>query len=163
MQKLGIKYSDMVLYYKNSQKEKVNFNPSYTFEVYSVGSDTIPEDVQSDGLTEHDTIVTIAVSGDLAGYLWVSKRDTYQIKPIEQNISIRGSYIWKVYVFRSHRGKGIATQLLRYSVQREAFHSPFFAFVAANNIPSRKLFRSVGFSPIERKRLVKIGSLKLQY
>lgn len=160
--KLGLKYSNMILYRREPTEGEVSFDSSYTFETYSVDSDTIPTEIKSEDLTEQDEIVTVRTGEEIMGFLWVSERNTYRISPIERTVGIEGKYIWKVFVFPEHRGKGVATQLLCYTVQKESPEESFSAFVAANNIPSRRLFEFVDFAPVTSEKLIKVGSLQVR-
>jgi GNAT superfamily N-acetyltransferase len=85
------------------------------------------------------------------------------VEPLRTELSFDGAYVRRVFVDRSRRNEGIATRLVAMTraVAGAAFAAEtIHALVAADNIPSRRVFVSNGFRSVRRHDYVRVLDLE---
>jgi GNAT superfamily N-acetyltransferase len=72
-----------------------------------------------------------------------------EVDALERRFDPRGAYVWRVYVDREHRGRGIGTGLVRAGLRtaRGAGEAAASALIARDNVPSKRAFGTLGFEP----------------
>ncbi len=64
-----------------------------------------------------------------------------------QNMPEKVAYVWEVLTDQKYEGKGYASKLLEYAIQKLEGYT-FYSCVDEKNIPSLKLHEKFGFKPI---------------
>lgn len=99
-----------------------------------------------------DVVPCAVVDGDVVGYCLLSDRPV-TVPELDATIEPDGAYLWRLYVDPDCRGRGIGTRLLEHArgVAASRYGVPaVVAFVAVDNLPSRRAFERAGFDATDR-------------
>lgn len=122
-----------------------------TLEVVAA-TDRCPEQLSDTPLAPADRIVLARRAGETVGWCCLSDRPVC-VPELHRRVTFPGSYLWRLYVRPAERGRGIGTAIIRRAIEysRTTFDvGTMTALVAPDNIPSRKAFRALGFTPTTR-------------
>jgi len=103
-------------------------------------------------LAPSDLIVLACRDGRPVGWCCLSDRPVY-VPELDRRLRFPGAYLWRLYVDPAERGHGIGTAIVRQAVAyaHTGMDAPrITALVAPDNLPSRKAFGALGFTPTER-------------
>jgi L-amino acid N-acyltransferase YncA len=115
-------------------------------------TDRCPEQLSETPLAPSDRIVLARRAGETVGWCCLSDRPVY-VPELHRRVTFLGSYLWRLYVTPAERERGIGTALIRRAIEhsRTTFDvETMTALVAPDNLPSRKAFRALGFTPTTR-------------
>lgn len=118
-----------------------------------------PAALAGDPVAPDDRILTARLDGRQVGYCVLSDRPVY-VSALDRRLAFRGAYIWRVYVDRDERGRGVGTMLIASAVAAAGTQfetDTVTALVAPDNVPSRRAFRKLGFSRRERYTTIGFG------
>lgn len=113
---------------------------------------TVPDGLAGAHLAPSDRVVTARRDGRVIGYCCVADRPVY-VPELRRRLRVPGAYLWKLYVRPGERGHGVGTALIARAVgvAADGLDAPTVeALVAPDNVPSRRAFARLGFSPVER-------------
>lgn len=122
-----------------------------TIEVRPV-VDGLPPKLAGAPVAPSDTVVVAERAGSPVGWCLLSDRPVY-VPELDRRLRFPGSYLWRLYVIESERGRGVGSALIARSIAYAGENSDsqtLSALVAPDNLPSRKAFRGFGFEPTER-------------
>lgn len=113
-------------------------------------------------LLDGEIVVGAFADGAPLGYLFCSMNATLPIHPLEREISFDGAYVRRVFVAPDHRTEGVAGALLDHALTEatERGAGRATALVARDNVPSRALFESRGFTVRRSHRYARVGPLE---
>lgn len=112
------------------------------------------------GELHDDEWVVAAFDGDTpVGYLFCSLDARLDIAPLERSMRFDGAYLRRVYVVPDHRKRGVASALVATACRdaRDRGAERATALVARDNVPSRALFESHGFTVGRDHWYVRVG------
>ena len=133
--------------------------------------ETVPASTLQPGAIAFDTAVPVALAadewvvvatadGDPVGRAVLTDEPRPYVDPLERAVPITGSYIRRVFVSTGWRKQGVAAALVRHALEAAVSTlgaDAATALVAADNAPSRRLFRSCGFTTVATHQYVRIG------
>lgn len=99
-----------------------------------------------------DRIVVARRDGTPVGWCCLSDRPMY-VSELQRRLRFSGAYLWRLYVRSGERGRGIGSAIIREAVSQARIGmdaKTISALVAPDNLPSRKAFHALGFTPIDR-------------
>lgn len=99
-----------------------------------------------------DSLLLASVDDVTVGYGVLSDRPVH-VDALGRTVDVQGAYLWRLFVDPAHRSRGIASALVGRGLAEAADwpETPSVsALVAADNVPSRRTFEKLGFSPVER-------------
>ena len=82
-----------------------------------------------------------------AGYVAVYNKDDFcKLEDFPDKIDRNGnvSYIWEIVTYKKYKGRGIASKLMQYVLEKFKEYK-IYSCVAKNNIPSLKVHEKYGF------------------
>ncbi len=126
-------------------------------------TDTLPEALGDAPVAPGDRLVLARQSDVTVGWGVVSARPVY-VPELHRRLNLEGAYLWRLYVAPGERGQGVGSALVARAVEVAArgFDEPrISALVAPDNLPSRRAFRTAGFTPSER--FTSLGCCGRQY
>lgn len=120
-------------------------------------ADSCPERLAAAPLAPDDRVVVAWRDGTPVGHCCLSDRRVY-VPELHRRLRPPGLYCWRLFVRPAARGRGIGRALVAAglrespSASNEATpgSSRASALVAPDNLPSRRLFRGLGFRPTVR-------------
>lgn len=121
------------------------------FEVVPV-TERYPEDLDATPIAPSDRVVLARRAGETVGWCCLSDRPVY-VPELHRRLRLPGSYLWRLYVTPEERGRGIGSAIIEQAVDhsRTALGvRTITALVAPDNLPSRRAFQRLGFTPTER-------------
>lgn len=158
-------YNNMILYSIEVDNDLLQEKPiEYQIEVCSDETE-IPDRIDTSDKTKNDFISVAWCEGEVAGYLWFSVRDNYEITGLNNRYYTDGGYIYRVVVDPEFRRQGVAASMLKSTIKWARTNSnvqDIFAFVAANNLPSKRLFEGLGFNQSGRIVSAKVGPFEYE-
>jgi len=98
-------------------------------------------------LEEGHIMIGAFIEKDIVGYIWLSFQKVY-VPEIKAWIEFDGGYLWDLYVTPKFRKKGIGKTLVKHALKTThaiVETKKAYALVNAYNIPSQKMFESMGF------------------
>ena len=155
----GVKAATMLLYVSETVPE-TRSPEGVTFVRYDGGA--YPSDAREEAYAEldpADEVLFALVDGEYAGRVFLSDRPVVE-RAIDQTVDRDGAYVWRLYVDRAFRGRGVASALVArgVSVARERFGvDRAYALVARDNYPSKRTFEKNGFEAHERVDYWRVG------
>lgn len=129
------------------------------FDVHTV-TETIPGPLADAPLAPTDRVALAHRDGETVGYCCLSNRPVY-VPELHRRLRISGSYLWRLYVTPGERGCGIGSALIAHAIRHTATEldsTTITALVAPDNLPSRKAFQRMGFTPAERFTSIGCGA-----
>jgi GNAT superfamily N-acetyltransferase len=120
-------------------------------------------DDQFDELIADDLVVGATTDGCLVGYLFVSFGRRISLPFLRTTREFDGAYLWGLFVDPSWRRHGIATALVTHGLETakaEFDTGDAYAMIAADNLPSKRAFRTNGFDPQTRYRYCRLFGLE---
>lgn len=152
LQRLGLVVAAMVRYETTpaTAAERPAVPTAFELDSWRADDRSLPADVPS-GLEPTDVVVGATLEDDLVGYCVLSPRSVL-VEEIGGVVEPTGVCLWDLYVKPGYRGRGLGTALLWRARVDDlvAETGRIEAFVAVDNRPSRRAFRSAGFVPAER-------------
>ena len=154
------------------KKIGVNFTRAY---IYSIKlDDFVFEEAKSDGVIikessmedlpkfgelsdlflqdmQNGHVLVAAFSGDeWVGYNWISLKPI-EVEEVERDIHFTGAYLWRGYIKKGYRQRGIFKKLLHYSlyqVKNKYKRNEVYGIIETANIPSIKGVERLKFSRV---------------
>lgn len=106
----------------------------------------------ADARSDADVVPCAVIEDTVVGYCLLSDRPV-TVPEIDATIDPDGAYLWRLYVDPDFRGRGIGTRLIEHArgVAAGRYGVPaVVAFVAVDNLPSRRAFERAGFAATEQ-------------
>lgn len=114
----------------------------------------------ADALDRADRVVAAYADGRRVGSVLTTVGETVYVDPLHREFDPGGAYVWRLYVAPDHRGERLGRLLVRAALRAATECGPAVdrasALVAADNVPSQRVFEAVGFEPTRELRYVRL-------
>ncbi|MFB6360252.1 MAG: GNAT family N-acetyltransferase [Halobacteriales archaeon] len=118
----------------------------------------VPTDGDAPGV---ETLLLEAITdGRTVGRVRLVWATTVHVPELDRSVELHGGYIHDLHVDPTWRRRGVGSALVDAALRQLHERDMDFAsaLVAPDNAPSRRLFRSFGFAPVERHLTVAVGN-----
>jgi len=143
------------LYCKNiDKKSNIENRKELDFKTYSRKNiDNIPKRFNNfrDYLSRETFVCFLIKNNNILGYSFITLDKTY-VREFGKDVNLKkinGGFIWKVKIFEKYRNRGLGKYMIKKTISnfKNSFNlQRMYCVVEFDNIPSRKLFESCGFT-----------------
>jgi ribosomal protein S18 acetylase RimI-like enzyme len=154
---IGIKKSKLIVYVKRLEnksfvKEKIYTSHSIFIRLCAEDDiNRVPKEYDKSlflkDLREGRIMVGAFSNQDFVGWLWLTFQKVY-VPEIEKWVNLDCGFIWRVFVVRKFRKRGVGKEMVRHAVEiakKTPGIKEVCATVETDNIPSQRLFESLSF------------------
>ena len=112
-----------------------------------------------DALDRAHRVVAAYADGERVGSVLLTVDEPVYVDALRREFDPGGAYVWRLYVSPDARGQGLGTTLVRATLRAATAISGHTdratALVAPDNVPSQRVFETVGFEPQRELRYLR--------